>query len=85
MIKKMLEDILQELRYHSKNCDGLWDAEDIARYMKLAKSTVQSRIICKPSFPRPLRVPTSDIGMGGRRWLAKEVKQWLSRHRDAIR
>ncbi|WP_241086826.1 helix-turn-helix transcriptional regulator [Candidatus Vondammii sp. HM_W22] len=82
MIKHIAQEILEELRYQGRNNDALWDADDIARYMKLSKSTVQSRIICKQNFPRALRMPTSETGMGGRRWLAKEVKQWVMRYRE---
>ena len=81
-MKNVIQEILEELRYQGRNNDALWDANDIARYMRLSKSTVQSRIICKRNFPRALRMPTSDTGMGGRRWLAKEVKQWVMRHRE---
>lgn len=80
--KNIAQKILEELRYQGRNNDALWDAGDIAHYMKLSKSTVQSRIICKKSFPIALRMPTSETGMGGRRWLAKEVKQWTLRHRE---
>jgi len=83
VIKNIAQEILEELRYQGRNNDALWDTgDDIARYMKLSKSTVQSRIICKQSFPRALRMPTSETGLGGRRWLAKEVKQWVMRHRE---
>ncbi|RXJ70673.1 hypothetical protein CS022_22680 [Veronia nyctiphanis] len=83
MNDKLAEAILAELRFQGRQDDALWDASDIAHYMKLSKSTVQCRIICKPHFPRALKVPTTDNG-GGRRWLAREVKQWVMRFREAI-
>lgn len=84
MLTNIAQEILNELKFQNNNNDSLWDADDIARYMKLSKSTVQSRIICKSNFPRALRMPTSDNG-GGRRWLAKEVKAWAMRHREPAR
>ena len=74
------QDILNELRLQSRN-EGLWDADDIAHYKNLSKSTIQCRVICKQSFPRALWLPTTETG-GGRRWVAKEIKQWVMRHRE---
>lgn len=54
----------------------LWDAEDIAIYLRIAKKTVQNSLLNKPSFPREITLP-----VGGRRWLAGEVKAWALRHR----
>ncbi|MFM2477346.1 helix-turn-helix transcriptional regulator [Celerinatantimonas sp. MCCC 1A17872] len=84
-MKHVIDEILEELRYQGRGNDSLWDADDIARYMRLSKSTVQGRIICRESFPLAVRLPTSDTGLGGRRWLAKEVKQWVMRHREPAR
>ena len=64
-----LTEILEELRYQGRKDDALWDANDIARYARLTKSTVQSRILCRENFPRAIKIPTTDNG-GGRRWLA---------------
>ncbi|MFM2480174.1 helix-turn-helix transcriptional regulator [Celerinatantimonas sp. YJH-8] len=81
-MKQVIDEILEELRYQGRGNDSLWDAGDIARYMHLSKSTVQSRIICRENFPRAVRLPTSETGLGSRRWLAQEVKQWVMRHRE---
>ena len=84
MVDKIVEEILAELRQQNTSSDALWDAEDIAYYMRLSKSTVQSRVITRSNFPRALRMPTSSVGYGGRRWLAKEVKQWILRCREPL-
>lgn len=84
MIREAIQEILEELRYQNTS-DALWDVADIARYMRLSKSTIHSCIISRQDFPRAVRVPTSKTGLGGRRWFAKEVKQWTTRHRDPVK
>jgi predicted DNA-binding transcriptional regulator AlpA len=78
-IYSLLENIASELRF-SNSDDRLWGAEDIGRYMGLAKKTVQSRVLIINTFPRAVRMP-SDTGLGGKRWVPSEVKQWVLRHR----
>lgn len=56
--------------------DGLWDANDIADYVRLSKRSVQNHYLTKPGFPKPVILPT-----GGRRWVAGEVKAWITRRR----
>jgi hypothetical protein len=56
--------------------DGLWDAEDIAAYMRLSKKSVQNHYLNKPGFPKAIILAT-----GGRRYVAAEVKSWILRRR----
>jgi hypothetical protein len=78
-LKGLLVGILGELR-QGRVQDDLWSAGDIAAYLKLKKSTVQSRLLCLPHFPKPVTIPTTDEG-GGKRWIAKEVKAWALKQR----
>ena len=78
--ESVLSDILNELRLQSAQTSELWDKNDIARYFKMSKSHVAGRILCKPHFPRPVIIPTTDIG-GSKRWYAKEVKDWVKKFR----
>lgn len=84
MEQKILLEILNELKAQNIATGELWNIDDLARYMRLSKSSVQSRVICRKDFPRAVRIPT-DNGLGGRRWYALEVKQWLSRNREPVR
>ena len=84
MEQKILLEILNELKAQNITTGELWNVDDLARYMRLSKSSVQSRVICRKDFPRAVRIPT-DNGLGGRRWYAAEVKQWLSRNREPAR
>ena len=82
-MEKLLLEILNELKAQQSERLEVWATDDIARYMRLSRSSVQSRILCRKDFPRAVRIPT-ESGMGGRRWYAKEVKCWLSRNREPI-
>jgi predicted DNA-binding transcriptional regulator AlpA len=75
-----LTEILNVLRAQNQQQKELWTTADIEQFMTLSKSTVQQRIIASAGFPAPVRLPTSD-GLGGKRWVAKEIKQWVLRHR----
>lgn len=54
--------------------NDLWDADDLAQYMRLTKKTVQTHIITTEGFPNPVILAT-----GGRRWVSSEVKAWVLR------
>jgi len=76
---ELLSQILIEIRNSSKN-NRLWDANDIAEYLKLSKGTVQNRIVCKVSFPDPIRILTYS-GKTNPRWEPAEVKAWVKKFR----
>lgn len=82
-MEKLLLEILNELKAQNIAENDLWATNDIARYMRLSTSSIQSRVICRKNFPRAVRIPT-DSSMGGRRWYAKEVKHWVSRNREPV-
>lgn len=72
----LLTGILEELRRQRVQDDDLWEAEQIADYMKLSKKSVQNGVLSASGFPSSVVLPT-----GGRRWVAKEVKAWALRRR----
>jgi predicted DNA-binding transcriptional regulator AlpA len=81
-LENIMLDILGELRWQNAQVGDLWTAEEIGRYMKLKKNSVQNTLLKKPTFPKPIIIPTAkDGGGGGKRWVAKEVKQWALKHR----
>jgi len=82
-MEKLLLEILNELRSQRAEENELWNADDIAQYLRLSRSSIQSRVICRKDFPRAVRIPT-ESGLGGRRWYAKEVKYWISRNREPV-
>ncbi len=84
-MEKLLLEILNELRPQRAEDNELWNADDIAQYLRLSRSSIQSWVICRKDFPRPraVRIPT-ESGLGGRRWYAKEVEYWISRNREPV-
>lgn len=79
-ISETLEQILLELKTNNAN-QRLWSMEDIAAYLNTSKSTVQTRIVCKPDFPTAISIPTQQ-GNTNRRWYPGEIKSWISKHRE---
>ncbi len=72
-------DLLEQIAAQLKIAGGdnrLWSLDDIAAYIGLSKSSVQNRIICKPGFPKPIKLNEER----SRRWLPKEVKEWVLSH-----
>ncbi len=70
-VEKLVERLM---RYAD---DALWNYDDIAEYTHLGRQTVQKKIVTETGFPRAIRLPS-----GGRRWIAKEVKDYLKRQRE---
>lgn len=54
---------------------ALWDKDDLAVYFKVSRSQVYTSIICKPDFPKPIKVGSRE------RWIAGEVWKWAARQR----
>lgn len=54
----------------------LWDAKAIGAYLKVSPRQVLERYSCRPEFPHPIRLPSSDKGHGHPRWKAAEVIKW---------
>ena len=81
-VSTMLHNILCELQ-KQRIPDDLWTAEDVAVYLRLSVGTVRNRVLSHCTFPRAVRIPTTDDG-GSRRWPAKEVRAWALRHRESV-
>jgi predicted DNA-binding transcriptional regulator AlpA len=73
-LSRALQEVIGALRKSDK--DALWNTDDIANYMRLTKPSVHSHVINKKGFPAPVIIPT-----GGKRWYAREIKEWVKRCR----
>ena len=79
----ILSQILDELRRQRTSAkDELWDADDIASYLRYRKSTVQNKTIKTPGFPRAVILANADSKNGTRRWKADEVRAWALKIRE---
>lgn len=57
---------------------ALWDTKEIAVYLHRSVDRVYSDIVCLPSFPRPIRLPTK--GRAQALYKAREVIAWAEKH-----
>lgn len=59
----------------------LWSVTDICEYLGYKPTTVYTRIICQPDFPKPVR-----LGPGTHpRWFPEDVETWTRRQHKASR
>ncbi|WP_371877070.1 helix-turn-helix transcriptional regulator [Microbulbifer sp. 2205BS26-8] len=76
-VEKIVDTITAALRgAHTR----LWTSEDIAAYLSCSESTV-FRISAKSEFPQPVKI----AGIGGRRWVSEEVRDWAKKQRPSRR
>lgn len=62
---------------------ALWDASDIAGYLRRSASVVREHIACLPGFPKPIRLPArGGTGRGHPLWKAKEVIAWAESYSE---
>lgn len=57
---------------------ALWDTKEIATYLHRSVDRVYSDIVCIPSFPKPIRLPTK--GRAQALYKAREVIAWAEKH-----
>lgn len=60
--------------------DELWRAEEIANYLKIAKKTVQNKVLNNTTFPAPRLIEFVGNKNPAKRWIPKEVIAWATRH-----
>ena len=79
-----LKELIEILSRNNLSNNTLWDMDDLAEFMRLSKSSVQSRVINQRHFPRVISIPLSTGKQSNRRWLPKEVKEWALKHRVPV-
>lgn len=60
--------------------EELWRAEEIANYLKVAKKTVQNKVLTNETFPAPRLIAFVGNKNPVKRWVPKEVIAWATRH-----
>ena len=69
-----------ERRINLTNDEALWSIEDIATYLRVSTSSVR-KYLAAPSFPPAYKPQVDDAGRClHRRYLAKDIKRWATRH-----
>lgn len=57
--------------------NAIWNAADVADYLRVSKRTVTERYAAKPWFPKPFQLP-SDKGRGRLRWYRKDIEKFVA-------
>lgn len=71
-----LDEVITAIRAAAIPISSRWiDAEGVAALLGYSRRTVLERIVCRPDFPKPLRI-------GQPRWKAREVEQWADDERN---
>ncbi len=64
-------ELVSVLRLNRFGDDALWTLSDVAEYLRYSEDHARRAIHKSATFPKPVR-----ISEGGRRWIAREVKEW---------
>ena len=78
LLEKLLESLAKPVPPPFPIEVALWDTKNIGAYLKRSVDTVRDDIVCLPSFPRPIRLPTS--GRAQALYKAREVIKWAESH-----
>lgn len=78
MLEKLLERLTKPVLPPLPVEVDLWDTKNISAYLKRSVDTVRDDIVCLPSFPRPIRLPTP--GRAQALYKAREVIKWAESH-----
>lgn len=78
MLVKLLERLSKPLPPPLPVAVDLWDTKHIGAYLKRSLDTVRDDIVCLPSFPKPIRLPTP--GRAQALYKAREVIAWAESH-----
>jgi hypothetical protein len=60
----------------------LWSGDELAAYFKRDRRSVMEKIVCLPSFPRAIRLPSAIGGKGQPLWKAREVIEWAESYQE---
>jgi len=85
-MRKVLEDIytLISTQIETQITDTtIWNAEDIANWLKLSSSLVKRTVIVRPGFP-PAITPCSAEATTTFRWFAKDIITWAKKNKSNI-
>jgi hypothetical protein len=80
---QLLADILAELRRQRTPTGldaALWDADDVAAYLRVERRYVLERLAIRTDWPRAIRL--TDGPKGSARWRAREVIAWAQRRQE---
>jgi hypothetical protein len=77
VIDQLLTAINKKLSTQVPFAVELWSVEQVSTYFHKAVPVAKRSILCKPSFPRPVKTDESARPM----YFAQEVVEWAREHR----
>lgn len=77
-IEQIAELIVNKLQPQIPVANQLWDSADIANYLRRSQQVVVDRVVCKPDFPKAIRLEPNSRPL----WEAKEVMAWALAHKE---
>lgn len=77
LIEQLAEGVTQRLAPKFPFDVELWSVERVSAYFNKAVPVAKRSILCKPSFPRPVKTDKGARPM----YFAKEVVEWAKDHR----
>jgi hypothetical protein len=80
LVSTLIERIAAMSRPAIPVSNDLWDVAHVAAYFKRSESVVRERIVCTPSFPVAIKIPTG-TGRSHALWAAQEVIDWALKQR----
>lgn len=78
LLEKLLERLTKPSIAALPVSVDLWDTKHISAYLKRSLDTVRDDIVCLPTFPRPIRLPTP--GRAQALYKARDVIAWAESH-----
>lgn len=73
--QQKIDQVLDQLQRIRSMDNDLWGIKEIGNYLKYSK-TQTGRVTLINGFPRPVKLPTGEIGSHPR-WYSNEVKTWV--------
>ena len=73
MNREVIQAIAAEVARLVNQPETLWDVEDVAKYLRYQPRVVREKLVCRPGFPQPMRLP-------GMRWEPDAIREWATAH-----
>lgn len=80
LIEKLAAEVAERVQPAIPLEVDLWDVPKLAAFFKRSQQVVRQSIVCIPSFPKAIRLPTAVRAQP--LWNAMEVINWAQRHKE---
>lgn len=74
---ELAKEIAKRLALYERD-DALWDVEDVAKYLRVSRSTIEKEYINTRTFPKAIMLPRTRGGKSRKKWYAGQIKSWAA-------